>query len=136
MIVNIVNISEGWILDKIADKITEILNPAYEITKSESANYDADINYYVNWKYFAVGQQKSRCDGCWFTHFEDSDFEKELDKKILVKMDFITAKSTHGKLELTKRNISENKIDILWGIGVNSDLCYKRKIILGIAGRP
>jgi len=136
MRVHIVNIPEDWILDKIADKMTRIFNPNYEITKSNLPDYDADINYYVNWKVFSPNQEKSKCDGCWFTHFEESDFPKELDKKILGQMDFITAKSTHGKLELMKRNILEDRIHILWGIGVSQHLFYKQKVVLGVAGRP
>lgn len=136
MIVNIVYIPEGWILDKIAEKIMEIPDPEYKILKSKLTDYGADINYFVNWKVFSPAQQKSRCDGCWFTHFEVSDFDKKLDQLILGRMDFITAKSTHGKLELLKRGIPEDKIHILTGIGVSPDLHVKKKIIFGISGRP
>jgi len=127
--INIVNIKESWIMDKIADEICRIESKDFKITKSEIADNDADINYWVNWKTFRPSFPKTKFDMIFFTHLDNLNWEKE----ILDKSDLIVCMSKHGKEVLLNKNVAEDKIRICKYFGVS--VGEKRKIILGISGR-
>jgi len=127
--INIVNIKENWIMDKIADEICYIEPEGFKLTRSQVAINDADVNYWVNWKTFRHTFPKTKFDMIFFTHLDGLDWEKI----ILDKSDLIVCMSEHGKEVLLKEKVPKNKIRICKYFGVS--IHKRRKILLGISGR-
>lgn len=116
-------------MDKIADEICYIEPKDFKITRSETTDNNADVNYWVNWKTFRPNYPKTKFDMMFFTHLDGYDWEKV----ILDKSDLIVCMSKHGKEVLLSERVPESKIRICkyFGVSVNK----RRKIILGISGR-
>ena len=127
MKVHLVN-NGRWILGIISQKLLESSNNEIKITRSNKADYDADINYYFNWQRFEDGNKKSKFDMVWFSHLCGY---REID--VLNKVDLIVAKSTHGKLTLKEIGVPVNKVKIFDGMGAS--VKEFKKINLGFAGR-
>ncbi len=127
--INIVNIKENWIMDKIADEICYIEPKSFRITRSKVGIKDADVNYWVNWKTFRHTYPKTKFDMIFFTHLDGLNWEKI----ILDKSDFIVCMSEHGREVLLSKKIPENKITICKYFGISID--ERRKIRIGISGR-
>ncbi len=127
--INVVNKKENWIMDKIADEICYIEPKDFKITRSETTDNNADVNYWVTWKTFRPNYPKTKFDMMFFTHLDGYDWEKV----ILDKSDLIVCMSKHGKEVLLSERVPESKIRICkyFGVSVNK----RRKIILGISGR-
>jgi len=72
MKINIVTVSSGWILQKIAERIKENnKNSNVSINVNHYSTPDADINYYVDLQNCYSGQ-KTKCDIAYFTHAHEN----------------------------------------------------------------
>ena len=135
MRVHLISPNDNWILEKIASKLMEINGLDIQMSNSQEINYEADLNYFVNWCYWKIlYPELDKPEGTlvFFTHF-DSHSEKYMD--VLDKADHIAVMSLHGKEVLLNKNIAYEKIHVVEGFGTLDDLPY-RKIKLGISGRP
>ena len=127
MRVHLVN-NGKWILGIISGKLLEASTNRIKITRNNTPDYDADINYYFNWQRFAPKVKKSKFDMVWFSHLCGYQEINALNRANL-----IVAKSTHGKLTLKEIGVPTHKVRIFDGIGATvKDF---KKINLGFAGR-
>jgi len=110
--------NDDWILEKIGKELLKADLP------------ETDITYYINWIYWKHfnGCQKSNMDIVFFTHFDELS-----DRTILDKADYIFCMSDHGRKELIRNLVPEDKIRVIGGFGI---LVEQRKIRLGVSGRP
>ena len=79
MRINIVTVTSGWILQKIAERTAKACNDkidGYTMTISDKADPDADANYYADLQNCYHGQ-KTKLDVAYFTH-ADMNSEKWL----------------------------------------------------------
>lgn len=123
----------GWILETISNELIKLKSTGIKITYSDKANFNADINYYFNWKYWKAldpSLKKSNFDIVYFTHFEENDT-----LEILREADLITTQSNHGRKCLLEKGIPEGKIRVIPGMGPKPGIKF-RKIKLGISGKP
>ena len=70
MNINIVTVSSGWILQKIAERTAQACNdkiPGHTMTVSHGSDINADANYYADLQNCYHGQ-KTKCDVAYFTH--------------------------------------------------------------------
>jgi len=119
----------GWILQRIANEIMELsYHRNLTMSRNNTPNPDADINYYINWVLFKKELPKTNYDMVFFTHFEDIPGEIE----ILKKCDMIVAMSEHGKRLIEEKDI-ENKVHALKSLGTN--VTIRKKIRIGLSGR-
>ncbi len=135
MKVHLISPKDNWILEKIASKVMEINDQSIELSNSQEIDYEADINYFVNWCYWKIlypKLDKPENTLVLFTHF-DSHSEKYMD--VLDRADHIATMSLHGKEILLNKGIDYGKIHVVEGFGTLEDLPY-RKIKIGIAGKP
>ncbi len=133
MKVNIVYPKDNWILQKIGLELLKIKPENIEIIGSQKRNLDCDINYYINWCWWKIlnpNLDKSKFDVVLFTHL---DSENKIYLDTLDKADLIICMSIHGKQELIKQKIKEEKIRICPYFGVSINI--KKKIIIGTSGR-
>jgi len=131
MRVHLVSPKDNWILEKIASKLMEITE--VQMSNSQEINYEADLNYFINWCYWKIlypELDKPEKTLVFFTHFDD-DSKKYLD--VLDKADHIATMSLHGKEVLLNQNIAYEKIHVIEGFGT-LNVPY-RKIKIGISGR-
>lgn len=72
MNVNVVTVSSGWILQKIAERMVKNNSrPDINMVVSHWPNPDADVNYYVDLQNCFTGY-KSKCDIAYFTHADEN----------------------------------------------------------------
>ncbi len=133
MRVHLISPKDNWILEKIASKLMEITD--IQLSQSQGIDYEADLNYFINWCYWKIlypKLDKPEKTLIFFTHL-DSHSEKYMD--VLDRADHIAVMSLHGKEVLLNIGIDYGKIHVIEGFGTLEDLPY-RKIKLGISGRP
>ncbi len=133
MHVHVISPKDNWILQIIGEQLLKA--EGVDFTNSQEINYEADLNYFINWCYWKIlypNLDKPEKTLIWFTHLDKKN-EAYLD--VLGRTDHIVAKSLHGKEVLLNQGIPESKIHVLGGMGTLPDLPY-RKIRLGISGRP
>ena len=71
MRINIVTVSSGWILQKIAQRTADHNTTDVTFTVGHSVDYGADVNYYVDLQNCYQGQ-KTNCDIAYFTHADQN----------------------------------------------------------------
>ncbi len=133
MHVHVISPKDNWILQIIGEQLLKA--EGVDFTNSQEINYEADLNYFINWCYWKIlypDLDKPKKTLIWFTHLDKRN-EAYLD--VLQVTDHIVAKSLHGKEVLLNQGIPADKIHVLGGMGCLPDLPY-RKIRLGISGRP
>ena len=133
MRVHLVSPKDNWILEKIASKLMEITD--IQLSQSQGIDYEADLNYFINWCYWKIlypKLDKPEKTLIFFTHL-DSHSEKYMD--VLDRADHIAVMSLHGKEVLLNIGIDYDKIHVIEGFGTIPNLPY-RKIKIGIAGKP
>ena len=119
----------GWILQKIANEVMELsYHRNLEMSRGNTPNLDADINYYINWVIFNKDQPKSNYDMVFFTHFEDIPGEIE----ILNRADMIVAMSEHGEKLIREKGV-KSEIYVLKSLGTN--VTIRKRIKIGFSGR-
>lgn len=132
MKINLVHATD-WILNTISTELLKLRADDIKLTHSRTTDFSADINYYINWKYWKLIHpklRKSNFDIVYFTHFEKND-----SLEILNAADLIIAQSYHGLKCLIEKNIPLEKAKALTGMGPLPNLKFN-KIRLGISGRP
>ena len=138
MKVHVISPKDNWILQIIAEELLKA--EGVDFTNSQEINYDADLNYFINWCYWKIlypNLDKPKKTLVWFTHLDERN-EQYLD--VLRTTDHIVAKSLHGRdvlmnLNMPIEDMNIHKIHVLGGMGTLPYLPY-RKIKLGISGRP
>lgn len=131
MKINIVYPKDNWILQKMGLELLEAKSDDIEIIGGQEVNNNADINYYINWCYWKIlypDLPKTKIDVVFFTHFDNKEYLPVLDKS-----DLIVCMSAHGRQELLKLGVTDNKINVCPYFGTS--ITTKKKIIIGTSGR-
>lgn len=72
MHINVVTVSSGWILQKIAERMIKYnTNQNVTLTLSHTPNYAADVNYYADLQNCYFGH-KTKFDVAYFTHADEN----------------------------------------------------------------
>ena len=76
MRINIVTVSSGWILQKIAERTAKNCTvPDVHMTVSHSPDPNADANYYADLQNCYFGGYKTKCDVAYFTHADKNSVQ-------------------------------------------------------------
>jgi hypothetical protein len=133
--VHIRDMKDGWIMQVIGDYLAQLNDKDILFTSGKQQDFNADINYYINWTNNEPRLDfltKTKCDIILFTHFEKEHVNEE--NAVINWADRYTCMSVHGKQQLINRGIQESKIGIIEGFGVSTG--FRKKIAIGWAGRP
>jgi len=133
--VHVRDIRDNWIMQIFGDELASLNDRDIKFTISKLQNFDADINYYINWtnnQPCLNELKKTKCDIILFTHFEKEHFVEET--RVIKWADLFTCMAKHGAIKLKARGIPNQKIGIIEGIGVSTAI--RNKIVIGWAGKP
>lgn len=133
--VHIRDVRDGWIMQVFGDELAQLNDRSIKFTSGRAQDFNADINYYINWtndKPCLNELEKTKCDIILFTHFEHEHFVEET--RVMEWSDLFTCMSKHGEMKLKERGILAKKISIIEGIGTSTKV--RKKIAIGWAGRP
>jgi len=134
MKVNVVTVSSGWILEKIADRLIENnnkLNTKMEMRKCYQPNNKADINYYID-IYNCFWNKSKIKDVGYFTHLDkDSDKSFEDHWKLL---DYIVHKNSYYLDRTAKWGYPREKMKVIVP-PIDTEQFHLKKITLGIIQR-
>ena len=126
-LVNIKVQTDGWILEKMALKLTEIP----EVKLSTRADNNAKLNYFFNYFQF---EETTTPSAAWFTHIEERS-PQMVDKwwQVVDAVDFCVfhAEKYH---KIVKERIPTKRC-ITISPGVDFDLFRPRKLKIGVIGR-
>jgi glycosyltransferase involved in cell wall biosynthesis len=132
MRINVVTVSSGWILQKIAERIVAASPEGVEMILSHSPKNDVDSNFYVDIQNCYGGKSKA-IDIGFFTHLDEDSPNHLLQNKHWLTCDYIIHMAKRY-FEVFKNYYPENQMMVIKPGEVTSNFELK-KIKLGVIQR-
>lgn len=132
MLVNVVTVSSGWILQKIAERVVNACPKNAQMILSHSPRSDVDANFYVDIQNCYAGKTGSLDIG-YFTHLDENDTKHLIQNKHWLTCDFIVHKAQRY-FDTFKQFYPEDRMAVIRPGEVTDEFRLK-KIKLGIIQR-
>ncbi len=137
MNVNIVTVKSGWILQKIAERLSSHNKEEdVHLKVGHDPDSSADVNYYVDIQNCYFGN-KTKCDIGYFTHSHEDSVSwlaQLIKEKSIIGLDGITSMAQRYTDMLIRLGYPQNKIITLVP-GETKGMFPLKKTVLGIASR-
>ena len=132
MRINVVTVSSGWILQKIAERVVAACPKYAEMTLSHAPKFDVDANFYIDMQNCYGGKSKTLDIG-YFTHLDQNSEKHLLQNKHWLTCDFIIHMAERY-FNVFKKFYSEDKMAVIKP-GEVTDNFQLKKLKLGIIQR-
>ena len=130
--VNVVTVSSGWILQKIAERIVSAASDTATFSLSHSPRDDVDVNFYIDIQNCYTGKSKTKDVG-FFTHLDRNSKDHLLKNKHWLTCDYIVHMNKKY-FEIFSEFYPKEKMSVLKPIEIFPEFNLK-KLKLGIVQR-
>lgn len=132
MRINVVTVSSGWILQKIAERVVAACPPNAQMILSHNPKKDVDANFYIDIQN-CYGEKSPVLDVGYFTHLDCDNIEHLMQNKHWLTCDYIVHMAQRY-FDAFKNFYPENKMSVIKPGEVTNEFELK-KIKLGIIQR-
>lgn len=137
MHINVVTVSSGWILQKIAERmIKNNKNESVKLTLSHSPDFSADVNYYADLQNCYFGR-KTNFDVAYFTHADENSKQWLINlflERNAFMLDGIVSMNKRYTDMIEEIGYDKNKLSTITP-GQTHDVFPLKKVVIGIVSK-